>query len=226
MEDIVANHLISTDVDEFPEECAAYKDLLQGRSMLVKRATALPVECIVRGYLSGSGWKDYCADGIVSGVRLPEGLKESARLPEPVFTPSTKAEEGQHDAPLTREEMEHLIGRDMTDSIIDISMKIYDRASKIAEKGGSMIADTKMEFGTIDGELILIDELLTPDSSRFWPKDDFEEGKSQKSFDKQFLRDYLLSIRWDKKPPAPRLPERVIAGTMEKYKEALRRIVG
>lgn len=226
MEDIVANHLISTDVDEFPEECVAYKDLLQGRSMLVKRATALPVECIVRGYLSGSGWKDYCADGIVSGVRLPEGLKESARLPEPVFTPSTKAEEGQHDAPLTREEMEHLIGRDMTDSIIDISMKIYDRASKIAEKGGIIIADTKMEFGTIDGELILIDELLTPDSSRFWPKDDFEEGKSQKSFDKQFLRDYLLSIRWDKKPPAPRLPERVIAGTMEKYKEALRRIVG
>ncbi len=226
MKNIVANHLISTDVDEFPEECAAYKDILQGRSMLVKRATALPVECIVRGYLSGSGWKDYCADGSVSGVRLPEGLKESARLPEPVFTPSTKAEEGQHDAPLTREEMEHLIGRDMTDSIIDISMKIYDRASKIAEKGGIIIADTKMEFGTIDGELILIDELLTPDSSRFWPKDDFEEGKSQKSFDKQFLRDYLLSIRWDKKPPAPRLPERVIAGTMEKYKEALRRIVG
>lgn len=226
MKNIVANHLISTDVDEFPEECAAYKDILQGRSMLVKRATALPVECIVRGYLSGSGWKDYCVDGSVSGVRLPEGLKESARLPEPVFTPSTKAEEGQHDAPLTREQMEHLIGRDMTDSIIDISMKIYDRASKIAEKGGIIIADTKMEFGTIDGELILIDELLTPDSSRFWPKDDFEEGKSQKSFDKQFLRDYLLSIRWDKKPPAPRLPERVIAGTMEKYKEALRRIVG
>ncbi len=226
MKNIVANHLISTDVDEFPEECVAYKDILQGRSMLVKRATALPVECIVRGYLSGSGWKDYCADGSVSGVRLPEGLKESARLPEPVFTPSTKAEEGQHDAPLTREEMEHLIGHDMTDSIIDISMKIYDRASKIAEKGGIIIADTKMEFGTIDGELILIDELLTPDSSRFWPKDDFEEGKSQKSFDKQFLRDYLLSIRWDKKPPAPRLPERVIAGTMEKYKEALRRIVG
>ncbi len=226
MEDIIANHLISTDVNEFPEECSAYKDILQGRSMLVKKAAALPVECIVRGYLSGSGWKDYCREGTVSGVRLPGGLKESAKFPEAIFTPSTKAEEGQHDAPMTKGEMENLIGRDMTDRIIDISMKIYNRALKIAGKGGIIIADTKMEFGTVEGELILIDELLTPDSSRFWPVDDFEEGRPQKSFDKQFLRDYLLSIKWDKNPPAPQLPKHVIAETMEKYTEALRRIVG
>jgi len=217
---------ILTDVDTFPEECGAYKDILQGRSMLVKKAAALPVECIVRGYLSGSGWKDYCIEGAVSGIRLPGGLKESAKLPEPVFTPSTKAGEGQHDVPMTKGEMENLIGHDMTDRIIDISMKIYNRALKIAEKGGIIIADTKMEFGTVEGELILIDELLTPDSSRFWPEDDFEEGRPQKSFDKQFLRDYLLSIKWDKKPPAPQLPKHVIAETMEKYKEALRRIAG
>jgi len=226
MEDIVANHLIATDVSAFPEECAPYQEILEGRSMLVKKAAALPVECVVRGYLSGSGWKDYCAEGAVSGVRLPPGLKESARLPEPIFTPSTKAEAGQHDAPMTREEMEGILGRDMTERVIDISMKIYKRAREIAGKGDIIIADTKMEFGTVDGELILIDELLTPDSSRFWPADDFEEGRPQKSFDKQFLRDYLLSIKWDQKPPAPRLPEGVIAETVEKYKEALRRIVG
>jgi len=226
MEDIIANHLITTDVNDFPEECKPYKDILEGRSMLVRKATALPVECVVRGYLSGSGWEDYCAEGAVSGVRLPPGLKESARLPEPIFTPSTKAEAGQHDAPMTREEMEALIGRDMAERVIDTSMRIYNRARTIAGKGGIIIADTKMEFGTVDGELILIDELLTPDSSRFWPEDDFEEGRPQKSFDKQFLRDYLLSVQWDRKPPAPRLPEDVITETMKKYKEALRRIVG
>ena len=226
MEDIIANHLITTDVREFPEECNPYKDILEGRSMLVRKAAALPVECVVRGYLSGSGWKDYCRGGAVSGVRLPAGLKESARLPQPIFTPSTKAGEGEHDAPITRGKMEDLIGSDMTDRIIDISMKIYTRAREIAGEGGIIIADTKMEFGTVEGELILIDELLTPDSSRFWPKDDFEEGRSQKSFDKQFLRDYLLSIEWNKKPPAPRLPEHVILQTIEKYKEAFSRIVG
>ncbi|MDD5722315.1 MAG: phosphoribosylaminoimidazolesuccinocarboxamide synthase [Syntrophales bacterium] len=226
MEDIIANHLITTDVNKFPEECTPYKEMLEGRSMLVRKAAALPVECVVRGYLSGSGWKDYCAEGSVSGVRLPSGLKESARLTGPIFTPSTKAAAGQHDAPMTQGEMENLIGRDMTKKVIDTSMIIYDRARTIAGKGGIIIADTKMEFGTVDGELILIDELLTPDSSRFWPEDDFEEGRSQKSFDKQFLRDYLLSIQWDQKPPAPHLPEDVITGTMEKYKEALRRIVG
>ncbi|MDO9514514.1 MAG: phosphoribosylaminoimidazolesuccinocarboxamide synthase [Syntrophales bacterium] len=226
MEDIIANHLITTDINELPEECTPYKRILEGRSMLVRKAAALPVECVVRGYLSGSGWKDYCSEGAVSGVSLPPGLKESARLPEPIFTPSTKAEAGQHDAPMTRGEMEELIGRDMAERVIDASMRIYNRARTIAGKGGIIIADTKMEFGTVAGELILIDELLTPDSSRFWPEDDFEEGRPQKSFDKQFLRDYLLSIQWDRKPPAPHLPEDVITGTMEKYKEALRRIVG
>jgi len=226
MEDIIPNHLIATDVNEFPAACAPYAQILEGRSMLVKKATALPVECVVRGYLSGSGWKDYCAEGMVSGVRLPAGLKESARLAEPIFTPSTKADAGEHDLPMTREEMEDLIGREMTERVIDISLKVYNRAREIAAEGGIIIADTKMEFGTVDGELILIDELLTPDSSRFWPEDDFEEGRSQKSFDKQFLRDYLLSLSWDRRPPAPPLPEEVITGTAAKYQEALRRIVG
>ncbi|MBN2397627.1 MAG: phosphoribosylaminoimidazolesuccinocarboxamide synthase [Deltaproteobacteria bacterium] len=226
MEDIIPNHLITTDVNDFPAACLPYREILEGRSMLVRKATALPVECVVRGYLSGSGWNDYCAGGAVSGVRLPPGLKESARLPEPIFTPSTKAEAGQHDAPMTREEMETLIGRDMTERVIAVSLSIYRRAREIAGKGGIIIADTKMEFGTVDGTLILIDELLTPDSSRFWPEDDFEEGRSQKSFDKQFLRDYLLSTSWDKRPPPPRLPEDVVTGTAEKYEEALRRIVG
>jgi len=226
MDDIIANHLISTDVDTYPEECSPFKNILQGRSMLVKKAAALPVECIVRGYLSGSGWTDYKMDGTVSGIRLPEDLNESARLPEPVFTPSTKADEGEHDVPITKKAMENLIGHEMTDRIINISIDIYNRALKIAGKGGIIIADTKMEFGTIEGELILIDELLTPDSSRFWPEDDYEEGRPQKSFDKQFLRDYLISTKWDRKPPAPQLPEHVIAETMGKYKEALRRIAG
>ena len=226
MEDIIPNHLITTDVNDLPEECAPYKEILEGRSMLVRKAAALPVECVVRGYLSGSGWKDYCAEGAVSGVRLPQGLTESARLPEPIFTPSTKADGGEHDAPMTRREMEALIGRDMTERVISVSMGIYDRARTIAGKGGIIIADTKMEFGTVDGQLILIDELLTPDSSRFWPEDDFEEGRPQKSFDKQFLRDYLLSIPWDRKPPAPHLPEEVITETIKKYREALSRIVG
>ena len=159
-------------------------------------------------------------------MRLPAGLKESARLAEPIFTPSTKAEAGEHDLPMTREEMEDLIGHEVTERLIDISLKVYNRAREIAAEGGIIIADTKMEFGTVDGELILIDELLTPDSSRFWPEDDFEEGRSQKSFDKQFLRDYLLSLSWDKRPPAPSLPEEVITGTAAKYQEALRRIVG
>ncbi len=226
MEDFVPNHLITTNVDEFPEECAPYREILKGRSMLVKKAKALPVECIVRGYISGSGWNDYCAEGTVSGIVLPAGLKESARLEQPIFTPSTKAEAGQHDAPMTRGQMEELIGLEMARKVIDVSIGIYNRAREIASVGGIIIADTKMEFGTIDGQLILIDELLTPDSSRFWPEDDFEEGRSQKSFDKQYLRDYLTSIKWDKKPPAPKLPKEVIAETAKKYEEALVRIVG
>jgi phosphoribosylaminoimidazole-succinocarboxamide synthase len=226
MEDLIPNHLITTDVNAFPGACAPYKELLEGRSMLVRKAAALPVECVVRGYLSGSGWSDYRSHGVVSGVRLPPGMKESARLENPIFTPSTKADAGEHDEPMTRAEMESLIGHDLTERIIAVSMKIYERARAMAAQGGVIIADTKMEFGTIDGELILIDELLTPDSSRFWPEDDFEEGRAQKSFDKQFLRDYLLSVSWNKKPPPPPLPEDVIKGTAEKYQEVLRRIVG
>ena len=224
-EDIIDNHLISTDTYEFPEECLPYRNTLQGRSMLAKKARPLPVECVVRRYLSGSGWKDYCQDKTISGIRLPNGLKESAKLSEPIFTPSTKASEGKHDIPITRGNMEDIIGHELTVKIIEACMNIYDRASEIAEQGGIIIADTKMEFGMIEDKLILIDELLTPDSSRFWPKDDYKEGRPQESFDKQFLRDYLISIKWEKTPPAPQLPPNIIKKTSEKYEEALNRLV-
>ena len=225
MEDIVENHLISTRVEEFPEQCRPYEKELRDRSMFVKKTAPLPVECVVRGYLAGSGWKDYSDGKPVSGVVLPAGLKESSRLSEPIFTPSTKAEEGEHDAPITREAMENIIGSELTEKIVDISMSIYSRASETAGNKGIVIADTKMEFGIVEDKLILIDELLTPDSSRFWPRDDFEEGRPQKSFDKQFLRDYLLSTNWDKRPPAPELPEDIIEKTKEKYEEALKYIL-
>jgi phosphoribosylaminoimidazole-succinocarboxamide synthase len=224
MKDIIENHLISIDPDEFPRECRAYKKILRGRSMLVKKAKPLPVECIVRGYLSGSGWKDYCNSKTLSGIKFPDGLKESAKFSEPIFTPSTKASEGEHDIAINKKEMENLIGPTLTKKIIDISLAIYKRATKIADDTGIIIADTKMEFGMMDDKLILIDELLTPDSSRFWLKVDYEEGRSQKSFDKQFLRDYLISIKWNQKPPAPELPEDIIRKTREKYQEALNRL--
>jgi len=225
VEDIVGNHLVSTNPDDYPAQCAPYRQELEGRSMLVKKASPLPVECIVRGYLSGSGWQDYRLTKTVSGIRLPDGLKESSRLAEPIFTPSTKAPEGEHDSPITRKETEDILGPENTAKIIEISLAIYNRASRIADEAGIIIADTKMEFGLIGGELILIDELLTPDSSRFWPKADYIEGRPQKSFDKQFLRDYLLSLSWDQKPPAPHLPEDIIGKTREKYEEALKRLV-
>lgn len=224
-QDIIRNHLVASDPDAYPESCSPYRDMLRGRSMLVKKAKPLPVECVVRGYLSGSGWKDYRRTGMVSGIRLPEGLRESDRLPLPIFTPSTKAAAGEHDQAITQQEMEKLIGADLTVEVIDISLKIYNRAFSIADTAGIIIADTKMEFGLVNGELILIDELLTPDSSRFWPKDDYVQGRAQKSFDKQFLRDYLLSIPWDQKPPAPALPAGIILKTKEKYEEALRRLI-
>lgn len=225
MESIIKNHLIATDPMNFPEICAPYRDILQGRSMLVKKARPLPVECIVRGYLAGSGWKDYQAGKPVSGVRLPDGLLESDRLPQPIFTPSTKAELGEHDMPIDRETMADMIGHDLAELVIDTSIAIYQHAERVAAKSGIIIADTKMEFGLVDGELILIDELLTPDSSRFWPADDYQAGRAQKSFDKQFLRDYLLSIQWNQKPPAPELPQEIIVNTREKYAEALRRLI-
>ncbi len=225
MKDVIQNHMISTDPVDFPDECGLYRDVLQGRSMLVKKARPLPVECVVRGYLSGSGWKDYVRDKTISGIRLPDGLKESTRLPEPIFTPTTKAAEGQHDAAISKREMEGIIGIDLTEKIVDISLSIYCKASKTAEDAGIIIADTKMEFGIYEDRLILIDELLTPDSSRFWPRDDYEEGRGQRSYDKQFLRDYLLSINWNQKPPAPDLPDDIVKKTRQKYEEALNRLV-
>ncbi|NPV05870.1 MAG: phosphoribosylaminoimidazolesuccinocarboxamide synthase [Syntrophaceae bacterium] len=223
MADIVGNHLVTTDVDRFPEVCRPHRDVLKGRSMLVRKAKPLPVECIVRGYITGSAWKDYTAGKPVSGIRLPAGLKESSRLPEPIFTPSTKAPEGEHDLPISIDDMARLVGRELTDRIIALSLAIYRRADEVANAVGIIIADTKMEFGLADGELILIDEVLTPDSSRFWPLDDYAEGRGQKSYDKQFLRDYLLSLKWDQKPPAPQLPPDIIEKTRQKYEEALRR---
>ena len=225
MEDIIGNHIVSADAADFPAECEPYAEVLQGRSMLVRKATPLPVECIVRGYLAGSGWQEYRRDQSVSGIQLPGDLKESCRLPQPVFTPTTKAPEGEHDAPITRPEMEDLISPEITEQVIQKSLAIYERAAAIALKAGIIIADTKMEFGLIGDQLILIDELLTPDSSRFWPADDYEEGRPQKSFDKQFLRDYLLSIAWNQKPPAPELPPDIIEKTRSKYEEAFSRLV-
>jgi phosphoribosylaminoimidazole-succinocarboxamide synthase len=225
MNGIIENHLLSTDPFDFPDACLPYRKELEGRSMLVEKAKPLPVECVVRGYLSGSGWKDYRESGSISGIALPRGLRESARLPEPLFTPSTKAPEGKHDMPITKREMEDIIGSKRTEKIIEISLAIYAMASRLAEEAGIIIADTKMEFGIIEERLILIDELLTPDSSRFWPRDDYEEGRPQKSFDKQFLRDYLVSINWNQKPPAPDLPDEIIEQTRKKYEEALDRLV-
>jgi phosphoribosylaminoimidazole-succinocarboxamide synthase len=226
MEDIIGNHLVSVDPLAFPDECTPYRDNLLGRSMLVKKAKPIPIECIVRGYLSGGAWEDYCRHKTVSGIRLPDGLKESARLPEPIFTPSTKAPEGEHDVLISRDDMEDLIGYELTEKIIETSLAIYRRAARIADEAGIIIADTKMEMGMLEDETIIIDELLTPDSSRFWPVDNYREGRSQKSFDKQFLRDYLLSLNWNQRPPAPELPDEIIEKTIEKYEEALNRLVG
>lgn len=223
--EIVSNHLISTDLKDFPPECRPYEEILQGRSMLVVKTDPLPVECVVRGYLSGSGWEEYKRTGEVCGIPLPIGLMESSKLEKPIFTPATKAEMGQHDENITFEEMEKIIGKDLAQKVRGLSIAIYEKARDYAEKRGIFIADTKMELGMKDGKLMLIDELLTPDSSRFWPKDEYQPGKSQKSFDKQFLRDYLLSIQWDKTPPAPELPEEVIQKTRQKYSEAYKRLV-
>lgn len=223
MTDIVGNHLVTTDVEKYPAECRPHRDVLRGRSMLVRKAKPLPVECIVRGYITGSAWKDYLDGKPVSGIHLPAGLKESSKLPEPIFTPSTKAPEGEHDMPISREEMARIIGAGLTERVIALSLAIYKRADEVANSVGIIIADTKMEFGLAGDELILIDEVLTPDSSRFWPRDDYAEGRGQKSFDKQFLRDYLLSLQWNQKPPAPQLPADIIEKTHQKYEEALRR---
>ena len=226
MVDIVPNHIISVDVADYPTECQPYAEILEGRSMLVKKATPLPVECIVRGYVSGSGWKDYKATGEISGIKLPAGLKESDRLPEPIFTPSTKADLGAHDETITFEKMVELCGRDLAEKARDYTLKIYTRARDLADKKGIIIADTKFEFGVYNGELIIIDECITPDSSRFWLKESYQPGGQQPSFDKQFLRDYLETLDWGKCAPAPVLPQEILDKTAEKYREALQRIAG
>ena len=225
-QEIVPNHIISTEVDDFPKECQPYQGILRGRSMLVTKTDPLPVECVVRGYLSGSGWEEYKKTGEVCGISPPRGLLESAKLEEPIFTPATKAEMGLHDENITFEKMEKIVGRERAKRLKSFSLTIYKKARDFSEQRGILIADTKMEFGIKDGKLLLIDELLTPDSSRFWPKDDYRPGGSQKSFDKQFLRDYLLSLKWDKSPPAPELPKEIIQKTREKYLEAYERLVG
>ena len=222
--DIVPNHLISTEVEDFPEACRPYQEILAGRTMWVRKAEPLPVECVVRGYLSGSGWKEYQTRGEVCGIRLSEGLVESSKLEEPIFTPATKAEVGTHDENISFEQVIELVGMETAEQIKAISISIYERASEMAEKRGIIIADTKFEFGIAGGKLLLIDEVLTPDSSRFWPKDEYLPGGPQKSFDKQFLRDYLLSLDWDKAPPAPQLPREIIEKTRKRYLEALKRL--
>ncbi len=222
--DIIDNHLISTDVDEFPQELAPYKELLRGRSMLVKKAQPLPVECVVRGYLSGSGWKDYKKTGTICAIKLPEGLRESDKLPEVIFTPSTKAEVG-HDENVSQEYVEKQIGKQTTDKLKELSIAIYMKACDYAQKHGIIIADTKFEFGKIGDKIILIDEVLTPDSSRFWSLDEYASGRSQPSFDKQFVRDYLETLDWDKTPPGPELPEEIVTKTKDKYLQALKILI-
>jgi phosphoribosylaminoimidazole-succinocarboxamide synthase len=226
LEPIVENHVITSDPDKYPEVCRKYREDLKGRSMLVKKAEPLPVECVARGYLSGSGWAEYQEHGSICGVPLPPGLVESQKLPQPIFTPSTKADAGIHDENISLEKGVEILGREMAEAVRDLSLKIYVTGSELAAKRGIIIADTKFEFGVSNGRLILIDEVLTPDSSRFWPAATYRAGGPQQSYDKQYLRDYLSRLDWPKKPPAPRLPEEVIHKTRERYVEALVRLTG
>lgn len=226
MKPLVPNHLISSNVDDYPSSCKPYAEDLKGRSMLVKRTEPLPIECVVRGYISGSGWESYKETGDICGIRLSEGLKESDKLPEPIFTPSTKAEIGLHDINIDFEEATKKIGSTLADRVKEFSLEIYKRGAEFADKKGIIIADTKFEFGLNENEIILIDEVLTPDSSRFWPKETYKPGGPQKSFDKQYFRDYLISINYNRKPPGPSLPVDVIKNTRKKYMEALKLLTG
>lgn len=219
--DIIDNHLVSTDVSDFPEVCKKYSSILKGRTMLVKKAELIPLECIVRGYISGSGWKEYKKNRTVCGIQLPENLAESEKLPEPIFTPSTKADIGDHDENISEEKAIEIIGTETYSFLKSKSLEIYKKAYDFAYEKGIILADTKMEFGFYNGDIILIDELLTPDSSRFWPKATYEKGRGQFSFDKQYVRDYLDSVNFNKQPPAPNLPEHVVNNTTKKYEEAL-----
>ena len=226
MADIIPNHIVATELSDFPAVTHQYRDQLEGRSMLVKKAKPLPVECIVRGYVSGSGWKEYQQTGSICGISLPTGLVESQQLPEPIFTPSTKAELGEHDENIPFSKVVDLCGQEIADTISNTTLEIYKRARALADTKGIIIADTKFEFGIFEDRVIWIDEALTPDSSRFWPKDLYRPGGPQPSFDKQFLRDYLETLDWGKKAPAPPLPAEIVRKTGEKYIEALYRITG
>ncbi len=223
---IVDNHIITTDVSQYPDVLQADTEVLKGRSMLVRKANRIDIECVVRRYIAGSAWSEYKQDGTVCGEKLPAGLTESERLPELIFTPATKAEHGEHDENISIAEMEAEIGKELSEKIIQTSFALFEAASAHAEKSGIILCDTKFEFGQIDGQLILIDEVFTPDSSRFWPKDEYKPGSSPPSFDKQYVRDYLSDVGWNKEPPAPELPAEVISQTSEKYLEAYRLIVG
>jgi len=226
MASLVPNHVISGNVEDFPPVCQPYAEILNGRSMLVKKTKPLPIECVVRGYLSGSGWDSYKKTKSVCGIKLASGLVESDQLPEPIFTPSTKEEVGTHDINIDFDETVRRIGGPLAEKVRDLSLAIYSEGARLANEKGIIIADTKFEFGLLDDEIILIDEVLTPDSSRFWPKNGYKPGGAQQSFDKQYLRDYLVSIKWNKKPPAPNLPQSVIDNTRAKYLEAMRLLTG
>jgi phosphoribosylaminoimidazole-succinocarboxamide synthase len=225
MGDIVSNHLVSADINSFPEDLHRFRDVLNMRSMLTVNAEMFPIECVARGYLAGSGWKEYQESGTVCGISLPSGLKECDKLPEPIFTPATKAESG-HDMNISFEEASKIIGIEKASKLRDLTFKIYNRAAAYALERGIIIADVKFEFGVYNGDIILCDEVLTPDSSRFWPLSEYQPGKNQPSFDKQYVRDYLEEIHFDKKPPAPELPPNVVQGTTDKYLEAYRLLTG
>ena len=221
----IRNHVVTSDFDEFPKELQKFGDQLAGRSMIVKKTQPLPVECVVRGYLAGSGWKEYQQSQSVCGIKLPANLKQASQLPEPTFTPATKAETG-HDENIDMKRCVEILGEEIADRVKTLSLEIYSRGREHAAQHGIIVADTKFEFGTVNGELLLIDECLTPDSSRFWPVNEYVVGQSPPSFDKQFVRDYLETLDWDKTPPAPQLPENVIEKTSAKYGEAFRRLTG
>ena len=222
---VIPTHFLTANVDEYPAELQVFRDQLEGRSMLVKRANMIEIECVARGYISGSGWKEYRESGTVCGIQLPAGLRESDKLPEPIFTPATKAQSG-HDENVSFEHVVSLIGEDLSKRLRDLTLEIYSRAARYAETKGVIIADTKFEFGFVDGQLVLGDEVLTPDSSRFWPAESYQPGGAQFSFDKQFVRDYLESIHWNKQPPAPPLPEEVAEKTAGKYRQAYQILTG
>lgn len=226
MKPVIDNHVVTADINDYPPICRPYAESLRGRSMLVKKTAPLPIECVVRGYLSGSGWKSYQESRTVCGISLPQGLRESDKLPEPIFTPSTKEELGAHDINIDFDEAAKRIGSDLASQVKGLSLAIYKKGAEMANQKQIIIADTKFEFGRIGDKLILIDEVLTPDSSRFWPKDSYQPGGPQNSFDKQYVRDHLISIKWNKQPPGPALPEDIIRNTRKKYLEALTQLTG